>query len=86
MITLDRVRHKSERYGFPTMVLDISVKKDLQQNRDKIRSSIMTEQQQLVEKKVFLPVEAWKLLPEQLKKAIRSSIFMKGSSLRKVTF
>ena len=37
----------------------------------------MTELQQLVDKKVFTNVEAWRLKPEQMKRAIRSSMFWK---------
>ena len=37
----------------------------------------MAEEQQLGDKKVFTPVDAWKLLPEQLKKAVGSYMFLK---------
>ena len=40
-------------------------------------SSIMTELQELVDKKVFTPVEAWRLQSEQRKSVIRSSMFSK---------
>ena len=51
--------------------------KVLQQYGDKAHSSIMTELQQLVDKKVLTPVETRKLQPEQLKSATRSSILLK---------
>jgi len=75
--TSGRVRNQPDRYGFPPKVLHITVRKGLQQYGDKARTSIMAELQQLVDKKVFTPVEASKLPPEQLKKAIRSSMFLK---------
>ena len=53
------------------------MRKGLQQYGDKAPSRIMAELQQLVVKKAFSPVEAWKLLPERLKKAFRSSMFLK---------
>ena len=46
-------------------------------NGDKACSSIMTELQHLVDKKVFAPLEAWRLQPEQMKSAIRSSTLLK---------
>ena len=49
----------------------------LRQYSDKAHSSITTEFQLLVDKKIFTHVEAWKLLPQLLMKAIWSSMFWK---------
>ena len=57
--TSGRVRNQPDRYGFPPKVLHITVRKGLQQYGDKAHSSIMAELQQLVDKKVFIPVKAW---------------------------
>ena len=50
---------------------------DLQQYDEKAHSSIMVALQQLADKKVFTPIEAGNLLPEQLKRDIKSSISLK---------
>ena len=71
------VKNESARYGFPTKVLHIPVWKSLQQYGDKVHSCIMTELQQLVDKKLFASVKAKKLQKDQLKKAIRPSMFLK---------
>jgi len=67
--------HEDEKY-FPK-VLHISVRKGLQQYGGKARESIMTELQQMVQKKVFTPVDISTLSSEQKQKAIRSSMFLK---------
>ena len=68
-----RVKSKPDLLGFPPKVQHITVKKGFRQCRDTAHSSIMTELQQLVDKYIFTTVEAWKLLPEQMQKAITFS-------------
>ena len=78
MKQLSRVRNKpARRYGLSPNVLHINIKKGLRQYGYKAQNRIMTELQHLVDKKVFTSVEACKLQPEQMKSAIRSSIFLK---------
>ena len=75
--TSGSIKNKPDRYGSIPKVLLITVRKGLPQYGDKAHSSIVAEPQLLTDKKVFTPEEAWKLLPEQLKKAIRSFMFFK---------
>ena len=77
MRTSNRIRSKPDRYGFPHKVLHITVRKCLQQYGGKAHISIMAKLLQLVDKMVFTPVEAGKLLPGQMKKATGSSMFLK---------
>ena len=53
------------------------MRKGLQQYGGKARESIMTELQQMVQKKAFTPVDISTLSSEQKQKAIRSSMFLK---------
>ena len=57
-----------------------------QQYDDKPHKSLMVELLQLVDKKVFASVEAGKMLPEQLKKSIRSFMFMEEKFTCEVEF
>jgi len=75
--TSGRVRRQPDRYGFPPKVLHITVRKGLKEYGETAKSSIMTELQQLVDKKVFTPVDHSKLSPEQLAVGIGSSLFFK---------
>ena len=73
-----RTSHEQARsVWYPTRGTTHQCQKYFQQYGDKARSSITTELHQLVDKTVFTSEKAWRLPPEQMKSAIRSSMFLK---------
>jgi hypothetical protein len=64
--TSGRIRSELERYVLLPKVLPITVRRVLKQYGDRAQNSFRTELQQLLDKDVFAPVGASKLMHEQL--------------------
>ena len=77
--------NKPDRYEFPPKVLHITVIRGFQLYDEKAYN-MKAELQQLVHKKLFAPVEALKVLPAKLKKAVRSSMFPNENFIQEYEF